>query len=1820
VIARFVAALAIALVAGTTCLAQFEVQNADNPPFDPERLIRDVFLGEGVEVVNIQFDGPTTAIGYFKGGAAAVGIDEGIAITTGLAKSSSSGAGIDRPSEIDAQVANGSAVTDDNLTSIVPNDPDGSTNLFDISRYTITFIPKGDRVRFRYVFGSEEYPEFVCSQYNDIFGFFLDGPGLSGPFERSGVNLATVPGTNLPVTINSINPGMHGTQGSPTGCDGAGGSLTQTAFYSDNTAPGNFPTYDGLTTLLTVEADVMPCSTYTMQITIGDVGDGNYDSGVFLQAKSFSTPTLDVELATASLAGEVAEGCEPGDLIFRVSEPSMVDQTFPYTVGGTATMGADFDPLPGSITIPAGVLEVRTPIFATVDGIAEGTETIEVTVQVDPCTQRTVEMKLVDRSIPPVPLTVDTVICAGESVPLDATVPAAVDPPLTFENNDVAFIGIPNTPTFRDIEVSGISPIALQGGLVVSVCVNIMHDRTEDLDLYLYSPDGKYLELSTDNGGRTAGGYGNVCFSSDATQAVNDPAASTPLSGTYLPEGDWSALWDGSATGADGTWRLQIVDDENGSNGFYTNWNITFAPVYNVEYAWTPVAGLSCTDCPDPIATPNATTTYTVMAWDSYGCTETADARITILDALADPGLSCSPAFDEIVWTWSSDADVQRYEISEDNVTWTDVGKDTSYTISGLGFMEDRTLYLRAISECEVFASNSTCTTQNCTSYPLTATPVDASCSGYDDGSVSITAGGGVPPHTFTLDGVSNSTGVFADLLAGSYTASVVDANNCGGAVTFTVGEPAAIATSTTFVAPSNCGDPFQVSVNAAGGAGAPYSYMWDNGDATASSMYPDAGIYFVDVTDAAGCVATDSVAIPQTPELALDATSTDIECFGESTGAITVSGSDGAGSYEYALDGVFGSNSTFNNLSAGSYSVSVRDAIGCIKDTAIILVESPELSIEFDIQDADCNGANNGAIDATISGGTPPYSYSWSNGSSTEDLSDLPSGTYELTVTDAASCSLSQSATVAQPGTLTLNLEPQHLDCNGDNDGQIQARVSGGLKPYVFTWSTGLVTSDSLLTDLVAGTYSLTVTDAGGCSVGNMTTLVEPELLEASHNAQPVTCAGTATGSINLILTGGTAPYSYLWSDGNTDEDRSDLPAGNYSVDVSDAQGCMINYSIILDEAPPLVVMFDVTDVSCFGESDGRIDLTTTGGQAPYTYEWTGPNGYAFFDSSPTGLVAGEYTLAFIDSYGCPYDAVITVREPSAMGLTTQARDSICFGATQGEAWVTVSGGTAPFSYNWSNGETGDTARALTAGTTTVEVIDANLCAQTADVEVFQLQQLTAQLDQEGVACFNDSNGVARVIDLRYGNGSSRTPSDFALEWDGDPSETNETYTNLGGTQTVELVATDSRGCVATEQITIASPTQLRGSAETVADLSCFESDDGSARVSALGGTQAYTYRWLSPTATPSAQVVEDLVAGRHEVEIIDANGCLDTASVTLLQPDSLQLAMESTAVNCFSRTSGTATVDVLGGTAPYNYTWQDGQRTRTATELRADDYSVVVTDDNGCQNMRSITVEAASQVELEGSHEDVTCNGQRNGAISLSSSGGEAPYSYSIRGISFTSQPNFRFLPAGEYYALAQDRHGCPSDSMYFDILEPDPLMVFVQDEVSVELGDTISLTAEVENGMGSLDYLWLPGGSAELNCNDCAQVVARPLQQGILKLQVIDERGCEGEASTRIRVTKTSQVAVPTGFTPNGDGIDDRLLVHGKTGTRVNRFRVYDRWGNVVHTSFRYSVNDPNSGWDGTVGALPASGGLYIWELEVQYLDGISETLTGQTTLIK
>ena len=1805
---------------GLPAYAQLEVSNADEPPFDPVRLIEDVFLGEGVDIVNVQFDGPTGAIGYFKGGSPSVGLEEGIILTTGRVETAGAQYGVNSPSNLNAVFDNGSTVVDPNLAQASSGDPTQTGDIYNVSRYTITFVPKGDRVKFRYVFASEEYPEFVCSQYNDIFGFFIEGPGIAGPYANAAENIALVPGTNLPVSINTINPGTHGAQGAPNGCDPPDGSLAYTAYYVDNSAAGSLPVFDGMTTVLTAEASVIPCQTYTMQLSLGDVNDETYDTGVFLEAKSFSTPTLDVEVETLSLAGEVAEGCEPGEFVFKLNEPAATVRTVPYTVGGTATPSADYAPLSGVVTIPAGATEARIPVFAVQDGIAEPLETITITVQVDPCSTETVTMKLVDRAILPVPLVLDTTVCPGEPVTIDATIPVTVDLPVTFTNNQFELLTVHDQSYWKDINVTGIDPVQLRGGLVLEVCLNIAHNNTEDLDLYLYSPDGKYIELSTDNGGPNPGGYDQVCFRSDAIDPIDVAGGNAPISGNYLPEGDWSALWNNSGANANGTWRLQIIDDSNGFGGVFSNWSITFAPVYEVVYDWSPTTDLSCTDCPSPIATPSATTTYTVTATDSYGCTETVDARIAIFPAPQDPAISCSTGFDQLTWTWPADTAVVEFQVSINGGAFQSVGLATSHTETGLGSNETVTIEVAALGVCTDRYSTNSCTTQNCSPFSLSATPTAASCAGEADGQVTLAAGGGISPWTYTVDGVSNTTGDFTGLVAGSYNATVVDANGCGGSTTFTVTEPLAIGVITSVSPPKACGDGYEANANGNAGSGPPFTYVWSDGQTGPTVSYTVGGRYYVTVTDAAMCTQIDSVDIPVTAAMTATFAADSISCAGGSDGVITVNASSSFGGLTYSIGGPFVASNTFTGLAAGTYTVTASDALGCTVDTTLTLGTPPALTSSVATEPVTCFGESDGRLIVTAGGGTAPYSYLWSTGETSDTLTTA-AGTHSVQITDAAGCVETASGTIAQPSELQLSLTAQAAGCFGTSTGTLTASTTGGNPPFTFVWSDGVTTLDSVRTGIPEGTYTVTATDAQGCVVASSpATVSEPTALGASHTSQPVTCAGSSTGAIDLNVFGGTPPYAYLWSDGSTAEDRSGLPAGTYQVSVTDANACPFSYTVVLDAPGILDLSFVVNAVSCYEAADGSITTTVSGGQSPYFYEWTGPNGYAFFGSNPTLLNVGAYDLAFRDSYGCTFDTTIVITQPDPISLATSRGDTICAGADNGIAEVIVTGGTSPFTYDWDNGETTAEARMLEAGVHQVVVTDANGCDFSADVEILSLQPMELTLSQSGVACYNDSNGVAELVAVSYGQTSGQLTS-LSVMWDSDPSETNLTYQGLGGTQEVTVTATDVRGCTGAASIIIASPAELRGAVTKLDDLSCYESNDGEARVDVAGGTAGYAYRWLSGTNTITAGTVSDLSAGTHAVEIEDANGCLDTAQVTLLQPDSLMLVTEIKEVNCLSRFSGELTTDVSGGTQPYSYQWSNGATQPEITGLAAGTYEIVVTDDNGCSKLRSYEVTKASEVELEASAEGVTCHGDEDGSLSLSASGGNGPYEYSIPGVSWLRFGDFRYLEPGDYWALAQDRDGCPSDTVYLTVAEPAPFQLETVEEISVDLGDEAELTVTPIAAQGNVSYLWMPNDEEGLfSCSTCSQTSIYPTYQGFVTVQAIDEQGCEADASVRVRITKAVQVMVPTGFTPNDDGDNDRLLVHGKTGTQVLEFMVFDRWGNQVHMSENYLVNNPTQGWDGRLGDRDAPGGIYIWKARVRYLDGIETALSGQTTLIR
>ncbi|MEM8584352.1 MAG: choice-of-anchor L domain-containing protein, partial [Bacteroidota bacterium] len=272
--------------------AQLEIINEF--PYDPDNLIETVFVGEGIDLQSVNYEGDNRSAAFFKGGLPYIGIDRGIVMTTGFAIDE------DNPNESISQI--GDNQSGNNANSPLDEDPDiraivGPTAIVhDIISYTITFRPISDSVNFRYVFASEEYPEFVCSRFNDIFGFFISGPGINGPYTNGAINIARVPGTDLPVRINTINPGMPGTSAGAGMCDEDDASLDFSNFFVDNNNSNEPPIFDGFTQVFDASVGLQACQEYTIKLVIADIGDTNYDSGVFLEARSFSGEGTNLEI------------------------------------------------------------------------------------------------------------------------------------------------------------------------------------------------------------------------------------------------------------------------------------------------------------------------------------------------------------------------------------------------------------------------------------------------------------------------------------------------------------------------------------------------------------------------------------------------------------------------------------------------------------------------------------------------------------------------------------------------------------------------------------------------------------------------------------------------------------------------------------------------------------------------------------------------------------------------------------------------------------------------------------------------------------------------------------------------------------------------------------------------------------------------------------------------------------------------------------------------------------------------------------------------------------------------------------------------------------------------------------------------------------------------------------------------------------------------------------------------------------------------------------------------------------------------------------
>lgn len=1730
------------------------------------------------------------------------------------------------------------------------------------------------------------------------------------------------------------------------------------------------------------------------------------------------------------------------------------------------------------------------------------------------------------------PAMTDTTICQG-SVQLDATVSTSIGGGLSFFNTTSQAIP-DNNPTgiTSSIMTSGVSPAAMSGLTIDSVCLTINHLLSSDVDIYLISPNGVQIQLSTDNGGGS--NYTNTCFTPTASTLIT--AGNSPFTGKFRPEGNF-ANFAGSQT--NGNWQLKVVDD----NGFFTGslieWSIHFASPNQVNYIWTPAATLSCSTCPNPLATPATTTTYTVIASNQNSCADTGTVTITVEGTLPAPVINCAGVTpNSLTFCWNAVPGSSGYQINVANAGWiTPNGAGgLCHTVTGLAVTQTVNVQVRGITSCAnavVLVGTKSCTTAPCTLSGALGTVTNVSCNGGNNGSVTVTASGGTSPYQFSINGgvTKFPTGAFNNLTAGSYTVTVFDQFSCTSTVPFTITEPTPILltmsadsvscfqgtngvatvvasggsggyayqwsnaggnvptinnltagtytvtvtdvnncskiasvlveqpalitlTSTSFDVSCNGAGDGSITVAATGGNGT-YSYAWTgststtatagslNGgiytatvtdfkgcnqtisdtinentaivltvdsipalcnasadgsaivvasggtgtytylwDAAAGNQLTDtasnvtAGTYTVTVTDSDGCSNTitatvtspapmsstmtstpvfcdnstdgtatitvsggtpaytynwansndnsptadslgvgfqavtvtgsngcqwaDSVQVTGPTPISIALTPTTVTCFGNADGAVSSTVSGGVSGYTYAWNNSAATTANLTNISGGTFILTVTDANGCTDTASTIVLEPVSLVITLDSIDVNCFNGSDGSTMVTASGGTLPFVYFWSpsnqstptatnvsagwhtvsvtdavgcsavdsifvnqpatgvttttsftplicngDGSGTATVTaiggsgnytyawnttpvqttaiatGLQAGTYSVTVTDVNGCTYTDAATVTEPTPVTSTISMTSASCNGYNDGTATVTPAGGMGNYTYAWSTTPTQTDSIATNLVAGSYTVTVTDANGCTKTNTVSVTQPNGMTLTMSRTPVTCNSGNDGTATVAVTGGTGIYSYAWSAfANNASTATGLMAGWHSVTVTDANGCLKVDSIEVLEPDTLTVTLTGTAVSCFGGSDGTATATPAGGLGGYTYAWsTTP---VQTTQGATGLLTGTYTVTVTDGNGCTATGSVFINQP-ADGVTTAMSDTPvnCNGGSDGTATVSAIGGAGNYTYLWNNTQTGATATGLQAGTYTVTVTDQNGCFVTDQVTVSQPSAITVIVGQMSTSCFGGSDGRATVA---ASGGVPNTNGGYTYVWNSSPVQTSSTAVGLNGGQTYTVTVTDQNGCTATSSVTISQPTQIQLTT-TQTNVSCNGFSDGTATVSAGGGTPGYTYLWGTNANSQTTATATNLAIGTYTVTVKDVNNCTKQISVTITQPLPLAISSITNDVICKGASTGSVKILAAGGTPWYSFQWDANAGNQTGNELEnlaAGNYTVTMTDANGCQISETITInEPATALRATTNPDNVSCFGDRDGEIAVTATGGAVPYKYSLDGNGYTNSSNLVGLTAGEYVVRVRDDVGCIfTDTVLIE--EPLEIIVDAGEDIYTEFGKPAPIVVSVQNGQIPFYYSWTPDDStASLSCNNCPVPLATPANDMFYQVQVTDANGCVGYDDIAVRLNKIREVYVATGFSPNRDGVNDYLFVQGgEQSMRVVEFKVYDRWGENVFSTVDVELNVAEQGWDGLFNGEKMNSGVYGWTAVIEFADGERLLYKGNTTLIK
>lgn len=1068
----------------------------------------------------------------------------------------------------------------------------------------------------------------------------------------------------------------------------------------------------------------------------------------------------------------------------------------------------------------------------------------------------------------------------------------------------------------------------------------------------------------------------------------------------------------------------------------------------------------------------------------------------------------------------------------------------------------------------------------------IAPTQTNLTCNGVCTGTATATASGANGGYTYSWS-PSGGTGATATALCkGTYTCTIQDSKACSTTQTFSITQPTALTITPTQTNLS-CNAVCSGSATAAttGGTGL-YTYSWSpSGGAGITASALCQGTYVCTIKDGSACSTTQTYTITQPTALSVTPTQTNLSCNAVCSGTATATASGGTGAYTYSWSPSGGTAALASSLCQGNYTCTVKDNNTCSTTQVFAITQPAAIVITPSNTPSGC-ATSTGTVSAAVAGGTGAYTYSWTPvGGTASTATALASGTYTVTVHDASNCVQTATTVVGtSSGPTSSILSSGTPTCNGSCTGTATVTLLGGTAPFTASWSpsggTALTASS-----LCAGTYTCNVRDFNNCLTTQTVQFTQPAALALTATSVPATC-GSANGTANVAVTGGTGAYTYSWSGGGgTAATTSGLASGTYSVLVTDAAGCTQTVSAVINNSGgPSATLSASSKVTCNAACNGSASVTATGGTGLYTYSWSPSGGNSFIANS---LCAGSYSCTVSDANNCKVTQSVIITQPAMLLASTGSSTNVsCNGGSDGTANILVTGGTLGYTYSWSpSGGSAATASGFAIGNYTCIVQDSNGCTTSQIVPVTEPTILVASSTPTNLTCFGSANGSVSAT----ANGGTGT---YTYAWT--PSGGSASVASGLAVGTYTCLVTDANGCTSLTSSTLTQPSVLND-AMSMQSTTC-GSSNGTATMFVLGGTPAYTYSWSPSGGTASTTTT--IGTGLYTCIVTDVNGCTRKDTITVTNLGGAPVA-GITAAGSTTFCQGDSLI--LSATGGGTYSWSTGALTDSVKVGAAGTYTVTVT--NNCGTSTATTTTKISPLPV------AVITGATNicqGTSEVITASGGTGYTWSTGALT----PSITVSTAGTYSVSVSNN--CGPSLAVTTITVSSVTAHFIPDSISGY--GSLSVNFTNNSSANATSWSWNFGDGATATGPNPTHLYGSP---GVYPatLTVTDVNGCISTYTVTITVSDIpSWIHVPNIFTPNGDGTNDLFLINSK-GLTTFELKIYDRWG--VQLAYITSINQ---GWDGrTKAGAPASDGTYYYVFAATGDDKKDYHLTGYFQLI-